>query len=85
MLIDSHAHLQLPEFDADRDTVLQRARQAGIRAIISIGIDLATSKASLEIARREPDVFTSLGIHPNASAAANLDADLAQIEALALG
>jgi TatD DNase family protein len=83
VLIDSHAHLQLPEFDADREAVLGRARQAGVKAIVNIGIDLATSRASLEIARREPDVFTSLGIHPNASADASPEADLAEIEALA--
>ena len=83
MLIDSHAHLQLPEFDADRGAVLERARRAGVKAIVNIGIDLATSRASLEIARREPDVFTSLGIHPNAGAKADSEADLAEIEALA--
>lgn len=83
MLIDSHAHLQLPEFDADREAVLSRARQAGVKAIVNIGIDLATSRASLEIARRDPDVFTSLGIHPNASADAVFEADLAEIETLA--
>ena len=83
VLIDSHAHLQLPEFDADRDAVLQRARQAGVRAVVNIGIDLATTRASLEIARRQPDVFTSLGVHPNASADADLESDLAEIEALA--
>jgi Tat protein secretion system quality control protein TatD with DNase activity len=83
LLIDSHAHLQLPEFDADREAVLRRAREAGVTAIINIGIDLATSRDSLEIARHAPDVFTSLGVHPNASTDANLDADLAEIEALA--
>ena len=63
--------------------MLRRAREAGVEAIVNIGIDLATSRASLEIARREPDVFTSLGIHPNASAEAGLEADLAEIETLA--
>jgi TatD DNase family protein len=82
-LIDSHAHLQLPEFDADREAVLVRAREAGVRAIVNIGIDLPTSRTSLEIARREPDVFTSLGVHPNTSGDTDLAADLAQIEALA--
>ena len=65
MLIDSHAHLDLPAFDNDRDQVLARAREQGVSAIINVGIDLESSRASLRITQRYPDIFTAVGFHPN--------------------
>jgi TatD DNase family protein len=68
MLIDSHAHIDLPAFDADREQVLARARQQGIRAVINVGLDLKSSRASLEMARRHEDVFATVGFHPHDAA-----------------
>ena len=67
MLIDSHAHIDLPVFGEDRDQVLARARQQGVRAIINVGLDLESSRASLRIVQRYPDVFTTVGFHPNSA------------------
>ena len=67
MLIDLHAHLDLPEFDNDREAVIDRARAKGITAIIGVGIDVASSRKSLEIAQAHPDIFTTVGYHPNNS------------------
>ena len=65
MLIDSHAHIDLPAFNDDRDQVLARAREQGVNAIINVGVDLESSRASLHIAQHYPDIFTAIGFHPN--------------------
>ena len=64
-LIDSHAHLDGPKFAADLDAVLERAQAAGVDTIITIGVDLATSCAAADLARRYPSVFASAGVHPH--------------------
>lgn len=81
MLIDSHAHIDLPDFAQDRDEVLARARQQGVTAIINIGINLESSRESIHIAQRYPDVFTSVGFHPNDTAQLG-EGDLGQLAGL---
>ena len=63
-MIDSHAHLYLEEFDEDREAVIRRAREAGVKSIINIGIDLETTSHAIELAREHADFFASAGIHP---------------------
>jgi TatD DNase family protein len=65
MLIDSHAHIDLATFDRDREQVFARARQGGIRAIINVGLDAESSRASLEMAKQYDDVFSTVGFHPH--------------------
>lgn len=65
MLIDTHCHLDFPDFDADRDAVLQRAAEAGVTRLITIGTNLQTSRAALALADTYPQVFATVGIHPN--------------------
>jgi TatD DNase family protein len=65
MLIDSHAHINLDAFDRDREQVFARARQGGVRAIINVGLDLESSRASLEMAKQYDDVFSTVGFHPH--------------------
>lgn len=67
MLVDSHAHLDMPHFDADRDAVLERARAAGVRAILTLGVDGESSRRAVALARRYPGVFAAVGIHPHAA------------------
>jgi TatD DNase family protein len=81
-LVDTHAHLMDPAFDADRDAVLARARAAGVNGLILVGYDLASSRAAIELARQIPGARASVGIHPNSAAEAS-DADFAEIRALA--
>lgn len=64
-MIDSHVHLNRPEFDADRTEVFARARAAGVRGFLNVGYDPATCRESLALARREPDVLATVGIHPH--------------------
>jgi len=65
MLIDTHCHLDFPEFQKDRDEVLQRARQAGIGYIINIGSSLEGSRRSVELAGQHDCVYATVGIHPH--------------------
>src|SRR2546428_13789134 len=81
-LFDTHAHLHFPELADDLDAVLARARAAGVRRMLTIGTDVATSHAAVALAAREPDVWAAVGIHPHEAAAAD-DAALAEIERLA--
>ncbi len=80
-LIDTHAHLQGPEFDADREAVIARAAAAGVTAIVVPAVDAATAGAAIGIAERQPGVFAAAGCHPH-EASCLTPGDLAQIEAL---
>jgi TatD DNase family protein len=65
MFIDSHAHLEMKEFDSDRDAVLQRAADAGIDFIVTVGTNLSLSRKALELARQYENVFATVGVHPH--------------------
>lgn len=65
MMIDSHAHLELTEFDSDREEVIARAREAGVEAIVTIGIDLEDCRKAVEIAGKYDMVYAAVGIHPH--------------------
>ena len=66
-LTDSHAHVDGPEFDADRDAVLTRARAAGVKRIVVIGAvgDIASAQRAVDLAERDPDVFATVATHPH--------------------
>jgi len=64
MLIDSHCHLDFPDFSADLDGVVARARAAGVARIVTISTRVARHDGLLAIAERFPDVFCSVGTHP---------------------
>ena len=65
MLIDSHCHLDFPEFEAELDAVVARARAAGIDRIVTISTRVHRHAQVLAIAERFPDVFCSVGTHPH--------------------
>jgi TatD DNase family protein len=65
MYIDTHAHLDMEEFDHDRDQVIQRALNLGINTIITIGIDHRSSLKGIELSKRYDSVYCSVGIHPH--------------------
>jgi len=81
-LFDTHAHLHFPEFTSDLGEVLSRARAAGVTRMVTIGTDVATSKAAIELAGREVDVWASVGIHPHDAGEAD-DTAFAEIARLA--
>jgi TatD DNase family protein len=55
----------MPEYDGDREEVLNRAFQAGVQRIITIGIDLETSLKALDLAVKHPFIFSTVGYHPH--------------------
>lgn len=63
-LIETHAHLDHPKFVNDLSAVIQRAHDAGVTRIISIGTGLESSRRVLALAERFPSVFAAVGIHP---------------------
>lgn len=65
MLVDTHCHLDFDRFDSDRDLVIGRARQSGIKHILNPGIDLESSLAALKLADKYPEVYVAVGVHPN--------------------
>ncbi|HWO72092.1 MAG TPA: TatD family hydrolase, partial [Dehalococcoidia bacterium] len=76
-LVDTHAHLQEPEFARDVDEVIERAVAAGIVAIIVPAADVESAKQGVSLARRFDGVFATAGYHPHEAArldAAALDA-----------
>ncbi len=81
-MIDSHAHLNDPQFDPDRDEVIARAKEAGLDLIVCPGTAVDTSRSAIELARRHETVLAAAGIHPHESASAG-PAALAEIERLA--
>jgi TatD DNase family protein len=81
-MIDSHAHLDDPQFDADRDAVLARAAAAGVEQIVCVGTTLESSRAAVRLAESYPQVYAAVGIHPNSCAEAAAD-DWEQIVSLA--
>lgn len=64
MLIDTHAHLDYPEYDPDRAEVIARATAAGVTEIISIGTRLDSSARAVELAENFPNIWATVGIHP---------------------
>jgi len=65
MIIDTHCHLDFPEFDFDRDSVVEKAKASGVECIINVGSSLEGSKRSIELAKEYEIVFASVGIHPH--------------------
>ncbi|MBK8989180.1 MAG: TatD family hydrolase [Chloroflexi bacterium] len=68
MLIDTHCHLDMRQFDGDRTAVLQRAAAAGVAAIIVPAIDWQNVTAVTDLAQTHHSLFAAVGIHPNSSA-----------------
>jgi len=64
-LIDSHAHLDLPEFANDLPEVIRRAQETGVENIITIGIGLRESRAAIAIAEAHAFIYAAIGIHPH--------------------
>ena len=64
MLIETHAHLDYPDFASDFDDVLRRATEAGVTRIITIGTSVESSRRAVELAEKYPNIFAVIGVHP---------------------
>jgi len=84
MFVDSHAHLEMPQFDADRAAVLERARAAGVETIVAIGS--GTGPGSLDcgirLAEQHPWIYATVGIHPHEAKLAD-EGDFTELAKLA--
>jgi TatD DNase family protein len=67
-IIDSHCHLDFPDFAGDLDGVVERARAVGVERMITIGTQVAKAGHVVEIAERYDDVFFTVGTHPHEAA-----------------
>ncbi|MBW6486080.1 MAG: TatD family hydrolase [Syntrophobacterales bacterium] len=65
MMIDSHAHLEMDEFNEDRDNVVERARAAGLVAVIVVGTSVPDSAKAVEMIGIYDLVYASVGVHPH--------------------
>lgn len=65
MLVDTHCHLDFPDFDKDRNEVIERAKEAGVGFIVNIGSSLEGSLRSVSLAEEYPCVYATVGIHPH--------------------
>jgi len=63
-LIETHAHLDYPDFAPDFDDVLRRANEAGVTRIITIGTSIESSRRAIELAEKYPNIFAVIGVHP---------------------
>ncbi|TFE24153.1 TatD family hydrolase [Cohnella luojiensis] len=82
MLIDTHAHLDSPKFDNDRDDVISRALEAGIDTIVNIGFNRETIPSTMALAEKYPFIYAVVGWHPTDAIDMKLEEDLAWIEKL---
>lgn len=65
MLIDSHVNLHAPQFDEDREAVIDRARLAGVRLMVEISDKLSTFEATHALAMANADIWCTVGVHPH--------------------
>ncbi len=84
MLIDTHCHLDFPDYDADRNEVISRAKKNGVEYLINIGSSLKGSRDSAALAKQFNNIYAACGIHPH-DADAITDPDLEEIQSLSAG
>jgi len=65
MLFDSHAHLDDGRFDRDREEIIEKAQEQGIRYMVNPGADFKTSVKAVELAARYETVYAAVGVHPH--------------------
>ncbi len=76
MLVDTHCHLDWNAFEADRDEVIKRAIDSGVTRLLTIGVDVPSSRRAVELAAQYAEVYAAVGVHPNDCA--DFDAALLQ-------
>jgi TatD DNase family protein len=81
MLIDTHCHLDFPDFEAERDDIVARAHAAGVKQMITISTRVKKFPTILAIAEKYPSVFCSVGTHPH-NADEELDIPVSELVAL---
>src|SRR5215475_182200 len=65
MLIDTHAHLDFPDFASDLEDVIRRAEAADVKRVITIGTSIESSRRAIALAEKSPSVYAAIGVHPS--------------------
>lgn len=65
MLFDTHAHLDHPRFDEDREALIARIQKEGVSRVVDPGADMPSSRAALDLARRYDFIYAAIGVHPH--------------------
>lgn len=65
MIFDTHSHYDDEAFDEDREDLLSALKNKGVERLVSVGADIATSKAALELAKTHDFIYAALGVHPS--------------------
>jgi TatD DNase family protein len=73
VLIETHAHLDYPDFANDLEDVLRRATEADVTRIITIGTSVESSRRAVDLAEKHPNIFAAIGVHPTYAAEAGDD------------
>jgi TatD DNase family protein len=83
-LVDSHAHLEMEQFDSDREQVIARAREAGVHSIVAIGSGTGPGSldCGIQLAEKYEFIYATIGIHPHEAKLAT-DADFQELDQLA--
>ena len=82
MLIDTHAHLHLKDYEADADEVIARSRAAGVEQIVCVGTDAEDSRRAVEFVQKRDGLWATVGLHPHDAAAGRAALDkIAQLAA----
>lgn len=63
-LVDTHTHLDFPDFDADREAILERAQAAGVRRVVVLGVHRANWERVWQLTEEDPRLYAALGLHP---------------------
>jgi TatD DNase family protein len=84
ILVDSHAHLEMEQFDSDREQMIARAREAGVHCIVAIGSGTGPGSldCGIQLAEEYEFIYATIGIHPHEAKLAT-DADFDELELLA--
>ncbi|MFW6287620.1 MAG: TatD family hydrolase [bacterium] len=72
-LIDTHAHLDFPRYDKDRNDIIAKAWDSGISYIVNVGADMISSRRSIGLAEEYPFIFATVGVHPHDASDVNQD------------
>ena len=73
MIVDTHCHLHFDEFDADREQVIRRAREAGVQWLVNVGTDPETNENAYELAKQDDFMAHTVGLHPHSAHEADDD------------